>query len=95
MERSTAALQELDRRHHIHPFTDSRQLHESGTRIIAKGEGVHVWDNDGRKMLDGMSGLWCVNLGYGREDLIEAAASQMRELAYYNNFFSSATPASI
>lgn len=95
MALDTAALQELDRRHHMHPFTDSQRLHELGTRVITRGKGVHVWDNDGRQLLDGMSGLWCVNLGYGREELIEAATSQMRQLSYYNTFFNSATPASI
>jgi putrescine aminotransferase len=92
---STAALQELDRHHHIHPFTDSRQLHETGTRVIARGEGIYVWDNDGHRLLDGMSGLWCVNVGYGRPELIEAAESQMQQLAYYNSFFNSSTPATI
>jgi len=91
----TADLQALDRRHYIHPFTDSRELHETGTRVIARGEGVYVWDHDGRRLLDGMSGLWCVNVGYGRGELIEAADSQMRELAYYNSFFNSATPKAI
>jgi putrescine aminotransferase len=91
----TADLQALDRRHYIHPFTDSRELHETGTRVIARGEGVYVWDHDGRRLLDGMSGLWCVNVGYGRGELIEAAESQMRELAYYNSFFNSATPKAI
>lgn len=91
----TADLQELDRRHYIHPFTDSRELHEAGTRVIVRGEGIYVWDNDGRRLLDGMSGLWCVNVGYGRTELIEAAESQMRQLAYYNSFFNSATPKAI
>ena len=91
----TAALQALDRHHYIHPFTDSRELHEAGTRVITRGEGVYVWDNDGRRLLDGMSGLWCVNVGYGRAELIEAAESQMRQLAYYNSFFNSATPKAI
>lgn len=92
---STAALQELDRDHFIHPFTDSRHLHQTGTRVIARGEGIYVWDNDGRRLLDGMSGLWCVNVGYGRPELIEAAETQMRELAYYNSFFNSSTPKTI
>lgn len=92
---STAALQELDRQHHIHPFTDSRQLHEGGTRVIVKGEGIYVWDNDGHRLLDGMSGLWCVNVGYGRPELIEAAESQLQQLAYYNSFFNSSTPKTI
>lgn len=91
----TRQLQELDRRHHLHPFTDSKSLHEVGTRVITKGQGVYIWDNDGKRLLDGMSGLWCVNLGYGRSELVEAATEQMRELAYYNSFFNCSTPAAI
>lgn len=95
MQLATAELQDIDRRHHLHPFTDSRILHEAGTRVIVRGSGVYVWDSEGRRLLDGMSGLWCVNIGYGREEMLEAAAKQMRELAYYNCFFSSSTPAAI
>lgn len=95
MDSATAFLQDLDRRHHLHPFTDSKALHATGTRVIRRGEGVYVWDNDGRRLLDGMSGLWCVNVGYGRPELVAAAADQMSELAYYNSFFNSSTPAAI
>jgi putrescine aminotransferase len=92
---TTAELQELDRRHFLHPFTDSKALHAAGTRVIVRGRGVHVWDSDGRQLLDGMAGLWCVNVGYGREELVEAAARQMRALPYYNCFFNTATPSQI
>jgi putrescine---pyruvate transaminase len=95
MALATAQLQDLDRRHHLHPFTDSKSLHEIGTRVITRGEGVYLWEQDGRRLLDGMSGLWCVNVGYGRSEIVEAAASQMRELAYYNSFFNCSTPVTI
>jgi putrescine aminotransferase len=88
----TAAWQDLDRRHYLHPFTDSRALHAHGARIITRAEGVWLWDSDGRRILDGMAGLWCVNLGYGRRELIDAAARQMAELPFYNSFFKTATP---
>lgn len=91
----TARYQALDRRHHLHPFTEHRALRERGTRVLVRGEGVFVWDSDGRRLLDSMSGLWCVNLGYGRTELADAAAAQMRQLAYYNSFFNTATPPSI
>jgi putrescine aminotransferase len=82
-----AELQELDRRHFLHPFSDHKQISERGTRVIARGEGVYIYDAAGRKILDGMSGLWCVNLGYGRTELIEAAYRQLKTLPYYNSFF--------
>ena len=88
-------LQQLDTRHHLHPFTDHKALHAKKSRIITRAEGVYIYDSDGNKILDGMSGLWCVNAGYGRDELIEAAAAQMRELPYYNNFFQCAHPPSI
>ena len=88
-------LQQLDSEHHLHPFTDHKELHKKKSRIITRAEGVYIYDADGSKILDGMSGLWCVNVGYGRDELIEAAAAQMRELPYYNSFFQCTHPPSI
>jgi putrescine aminotransferase len=93
--RSTAAWQALDTAHHLHPFTDHHSLGRKGSRIITRAEGIYLWDSDGNRLLDGMAGLWCVNLGYGREELVRAAAGQMRELAYYNNFFQSTHPPAV
>ncbi len=94
-KRSCTDWQELDKEHHLHPFTDHKELHEKKARIITRGEGVYIYDADGNKILDGMAGLWCVNSGYGRDELVDAAAEQMRELPYYNNFFQCAHPPSI
>ena len=93
--RSTAQWQALDAAHYLHPFTDTRALAARGTRVITRAEGVYLVDSDGRRILDGMSGLWCVALGYGREELVEAASRQMRELPYYNSFFQCANPPAI
>jgi putrescine aminotransferase len=90
-----ARLQALDRRHHLHPFSDHREIGARGTRIIDRGEGVYVYDAEGRQLLDGMSGLWCVNLGYGRRELIEAAHRQLARLPYYNSFFQCTTAPAI
>jgi putrescine aminotransferase len=94
-DRSTAAWQELDRQHYLHPFTDYKMLHARGARVIVKAEGVYLYDSDGNRILDGMAGLWCVNLGYGRRELAEAAYRQMLELPYYNSFFQTAHPPAI
>ncbi|WP_444462412.1 aspartate aminotransferase family protein [Rhodobacter capsulatus] len=83
----TAELQALDAAHHMHPFTDGDGLAKKGARIITKAKGVWVTDSEGAEILDGMAGLWCVNVGYGREELVEAAARQMRQLPFYNTFF--------
>ena len=89
----TARLQETDLRHHMHPFADHQELvAEGGARVIVRAEGSTLWDSEGKRLLDGMGGLWCVNLGYGREELVEAATRQMRELPYYNTFFKTTTP---
>lgn len=95
MNYDIAALRELDRKHHLHPFTDSKALHALGTRVITRGEGVYIWDQDGRRLMDGMSGLWCVNIGYGRGELADAASAQLRQLPYYNSFFNCSTPPAI
>jgi putrescine aminotransferase len=89
---TTAEWQALDRQHYLHPFTDTRALHEFGARIITRADGVWLWDSEGEKILDGMAGLWCVNIGYGRRELVDAAAAQMRDLPYYNSFFKTANP---
>ncbi|SHF51507.1 putrescine aminotransferase [Modicisalibacter ilicicola DSM 19980] len=94
-QQTTADLQRLDRAHHLHPFTDFKALGEEGSRIITHAEGVYVHDSEGHRILDGMAGLWCVNLGYGREELVEAATRQMRELPFYNNFFKSTHPPAV
>jgi putrescine aminotransferase len=94
-KRSGSDWQELDKEHYLHPFTDHKQLHEKKSRIITRADGSYIYDADGSKILDGMSGLWCVNVGYGRNELVDAAADQMRELPYYNSFFQCANPPSI
>jgi putrescine aminotransferase len=84
---STQAIQALDSAHFIHPFTDHGDLATRGARVIARAEGIYVWDSEGEKMLDAMSGLWCVNVGYGRKQLADAAYQQMMTLPFYNSFF--------
>ena len=88
----TREWQALSGEHHLAPFSDYKQLKEKGPRIITKAEGVYLWDSEGNKILDGMAGLWCVAVGYGREELVKAASDQMRELPYYNLFFQTAHP---
>lgn len=83
----TASLQRRDSAHYMHPFTDTQYLIEKGARIITHADGVYIWDSEGNQILDGMSGLWCVNVGYGRKEIVEAAAKQMLALPYYNSFF--------
>jgi putrescine aminotransferase len=95
VQRSTADWQRLDTAHYLHPFTDFRALGAKGARIITRAEGVYLWDSDGHKTLDAMSGLWCVNVGYGRKELAEAAYRQMLELPFYNSFFQCAHPPAI
>jgi putrescine aminotransferase len=83
----TAELQALDAAHHMHPFTSDGALAKKGVRVITSGQGVWLTDSEGSRIIDGMAGLWCVNVGYGRGELADAAARQMRELSYYNTFF--------
>lgn len=93
MSQTTQHWQQLDAKHHLHPFSDLKGMKEAkSTRVISKAEGVYIYDNDGNKILDGMSGLWCVNMGYGQESIIEAAHAQMHELPYYNSFFGTTHP---
>ncbi len=83
----TRDLQALDAAHHMHPFTSDAALAKKGARIITRGKGVWLTDSEGQQIIDGMAGLWCVNIGYGRKELAEVAARQIEELCYYNTFF--------
>jgi len=93
-ERSTQEWQTLDQQH-LHPFTDYKDIAETGSRIITRADGVYLWDSDGKRLIDGMSGLWNVNIGYGRHELADAAHRQMLELPYYNTFFKTSTPPAV
>lgn len=93
--RTTQDYQRSDAAHHLHAFVDQKALNEEGARVMVRGEGIHLWDNDGNRYLDGMSGLWCTNVGYGRPELVDAAARQMKELSYYNMFFHTTHPSVI
>jgi putrescine aminotransferase len=90
--RTTSEWQAADAAHLLHPFTDHQALASKGVRVITRGEGLYVWDSEGERLFDAMSGLWCVNVGYGQEALVDAAAQQMRTLPYYNGFFQTTTP---
>ena len=83
----TAELQALDAAHHMHPFSTQSDLAKVGARVITSASGVRLKDSEGQEILDAMAGLWCVNIGYGREELAQVAARQIRELPYYNTFF--------
>ncbi|BBF79649.1 aspartate aminotransferase family protein [Asticcacaulis excentricus] len=88
----SAELKALDLAHHLPAQADYALLEQlGGSRIITHAEGCVITDIDGQSLLDGMAGLWCVNVGYGRSELAEAAYKQMLELPYYNTFFKTAT----
>ena len=93
--RTTKQWQEADSKHFLHPFTDHKALAAKGVRVIERAEGIYIWDTDGNKILDAMSGLWCVNTGYGQQALIDAATEQLKTLPFYNAFFNTATPQAI
>ena len=86
-------LRKLDLAHHLPAQADYGEIERlGGSRIITRAEGSTIFDGDGNALLDGMAGLWCVNVGYGRKELADAAYEQMQELPYYNTFFKTATP---
>ncbi|MDP3848725.1 MAG: aspartate aminotransferase family protein [Pseudomonas sp.] len=88
----TQQWQAMSRDHHLAPFSDYQQLSDTGPRIITNADGVYLWDSEGNKILDGMAGLWCVAIGYGRDELADAASKQMKQLPFYNTFFMTAHP---
>jgi putrescine aminotransferase len=83
---NTAEIWEKDRDHHIHPWTDFSNFKEKGSMILAEASGAHVSDSDGNRYLDGIGGLWCVNVGYGRKEIAQAMAEQAENMVYYSSF---------
>ncbi|MBZ8139994.1 aspartate aminotransferase family protein [Rubrivivax gelatinosus] len=94
-QRTTREWQAADAAHFLHPFTDFQALAAKGARVIERAENIYLWDTEGQKILDAMSGLWCVNVGYGQPALIDAATAQLKQLPFYNAFFQTATPPAI
>ncbi|MBC7770452.1 MAG: aspartate aminotransferase family protein [Phycisphaerales bacterium] len=89
-------LRRLDLAHHLPAQANYGELQKlGGSRIITRAEGCTIYDGDGAAILDGMAGLWCVNVGYGRAELVRAAAEQMQELPFYNTFFKTVTPPTV
>ena len=81
------SLIELDRAHLIHPVSSFRGHEARGVRLLSSARGATVTDAEGRELIDGFAGLWCVNAGYGHESIVEAAAGQMRQLPYATGYF--------
>jgi L-2,4-diaminobutyrate transaminase len=77
---------ELDRTHHLHPFTSVPGLMSDGPTVIRRGHGVIVEDDRGRELIDAAAGLWCVNVGHGRREIVDAVAEQMNRLAFFHTF---------
>ena len=83
----TTQLRQLDQQHHLHPFTDFRDYAANGGRIVSRAEHIYIYDSDGNKIQDAMSGLWCCSLGYSQDGIKKAVADQLMELPFYNNVF--------
>ncbi len=90
---ATSHIQALDNAHHLHPFTVHHELRAQNPRVIEKAKGVYLWDSDGNRIIDGMAGLWCAQVGFGVEELADIARDAMNSLSFYNTFFQTTTPA--
>jgi adenosylmethionine-8-amino-7-oxononanoate aminotransferase len=82
----TKEIWQLDKDHHMHPFTDFSTFKDQGSMIIAEAKGCYVSDSEGNRFLDGIAGLWCVNSGYGRDEIADAMADQAKKMVYYSSF---------
>jgi len=85
----------MDESYHLHPFTHHRDMHTAGTHIVRSAEGCYVTDETGRRLFDGLAGLWCVNVGYGRREIADAVYEQMKQVCYYPSFFNTTTEPAI
>ena len=94
-KRTTSEWQALDAATHLHPFTDLTDHAARGGRIVSRGEHIYIYDSEGNQILDGMSGLWCTNLGYSQPGITAAITEQLEALPYYNSFFKCTNEAAI
>lgn len=91
----TTSIRDKDRAHLLHPYTDFSSFAAEGSQIIERAHGMHVTDTEGRRLLDGIAGLWCVNIGHGRKEMAKVISDQVMNMEYYNPFgHSSNVPAS-
>lgn len=95
MTTSSASLSSKDVNALIHPYTDARAHQEVGPLVIERGEGIYVFDNQGKQYIEGMSGLWCAAVGFSNQRLVDAAHRQMSRLPYYHIFNHKSHPSSI
>jgi putrescine---pyruvate transaminase len=93
--RALAELRRADAAHFLHPFTDHNDMHRDGTHVVVSALGSHVIDETGTRLLDGLAGLWCVNVGYGRREIADAVHRQILGLSFYPSFFNSTTEPAI
>ena len=97
MSINTSTTKEIiskDNRHTLHPWADLKTAPTQGDLVITKGDGYHVYDSDGNKYMDGIAGMWCVNVGYGNQEMVDAIARQAESLVYYTPFGSMTNPLS-
>ena len=85
-------LRQKDMDHNIHPWTDFATFKEEGSEVMAEADGVYVYNAEGERYMDGIGGLWCVNIGYGRDEMAQAIADQVRRIPYYSTFTHLTTP---
>ncbi len=93
--RHNLTLEEMDKESLFHPYTALAQHMQTGPRIITEGKGVYLKDLNGREYIDALAGLWCVNIGYGRNEIAEAVKEQLEKLPYYHSFASMGTEAPV
>ena len=88
----TKTLWSKDKEHYIHPWTDFSTFKEEGSIVMSNSDGAYVFDSEGNKYIDGIGGLWCVNIGYASEEMAEAIADQVKQIPYYSTFGAHTTP---
>ena len=95
MNTNITPLKKQDKAHFLHPFTDFKDYKATNTAIYTKAEHIYIYNEEGKQLIDGMSGLWCCNLGYSQPKIIEAITEQLNTLPFYNSFFQCATDVSV
>ena len=95
LSNTAPAIREMDRRHYLHPWEGLADFGRAERPLITHGEGIFLWDAEGRRYIDGPGGMWCVQAGYGRSEITQAVAEQMQRLPYASPWSNATEPAAV
>ncbi len=92
LSNSAAAIREYDNKHYMHPWEAMWESNGADRTISARAEGIYIYDQNGKKLIDGPGGMWCTQVGYGRQEIADAISEQVMQLSYHSPWNTASAP---